>query len=303
MEFDPFTEWIGDENNLDGNWGEGKQYPFGPSCSFNGKSIPCFCCCSENGSITGHLLTNMPHFIDFCEVFDRTMGLRPFLILDGHGSRFDLEFLEYINAEETKWNVDLGLPYGTPYWQVGDSNEQNGSFKMKLTQVKKDLTSKKNDAGLAFEVDKRDVVKLVRESWNESFAKVKTNRKAVLTRGWGPKALNYNVLLHKEIIGTNKSKTSSQQLTSTIDPRDLNLTEGLAGMLVHRICLRYNKESRQHDGTAEEQKKKRQDAAKDKLEKHEKRVSAGLLVSSGQYHIDETVRGYVKRAEDKRMEK
>jgi hypothetical protein len=174
---------------------------------------------------------------------------------------------------------------------------------MKLTKVKKDLTSKKNDAGLAFEVDKRDVVKLVRESWNESFAKVETNRKAVLTRGWGPKALNYNVLLHKEIIGTNKSETSSQQLTSTIDPRDLNLTEGLAGTLVDRICLRYNEESRQHDGTAEERKKKRQDAAKDKLEKHEKRVSAGLLVSSGQYRIDETVHGYVKRAEDRRMEK
>ncbi len=39
------------------------------------------------------------------------------------------------------------------------------------------------------------------------------------------------------------------------------------------------------------------------MEKHEKRVSAGLLVSSGQYRIDETVHGYVKRAEDKRMEK
>ncbi len=145
-------------------------------------------------------------------------------------------------------------------------------------------------------------MKLVRESWSASFAKVETNRKAVLTRGWGPKALNYNVLLHKEIIGTNRSKASSQ-LTSTIEPNDLNITEGLAGTLVDRICLKYNEESRQHDGAAEEQKKKRQDAAKEKLEKHKKRVSVGLLVSSGQYRIDETVHGYVKRAEDKRMEK
>jgi hypothetical protein len=74
-------------------------------------------------------------------------------------------------------------------------------------------------------------------------------------------------------------------------------------MLVDKICPRYNEESRQHDGTAEEQKKKQQDAAKDKLEKHEKRVSAGLLVSFGQYCIDETAHGYVKRAEDKRTEK
>ena len=85
----------------------------------------------------------MLRFIDSREVFDRTTGLRPFLLLDGHGSRFDLEFLEYINAEETKWNVDIGLPYGTSYWQVGDSSAQNGSFKMKPTKVKNDLTSKK----------------------------------------------------------------------------------------------------------------------------------------------------------------
>jgi len=86
MGFDPFTEWIGDENNTDENCGEGKMYPFGPACTFKGKTIPCFCCCSENGSITGHLLTNMLRFIDAREVFDRSTGLSPFLLLNGHGS-------------------------------------------------------------------------------------------------------------------------------------------------------------------------------------------------------------------------
>jgi hypothetical protein len=61
--------------------------------------------------------------------------------------------------------VNIGLPYGTSYWQVGDSSEQNGSFKMNLTKNKNDLVAKKNDAGLAFEVDKRDVAKLVKDSW------------------------------------------------------------------------------------------------------------------------------------------
>lgn len=28
--FNPFSEWIGDENKLEENFGEGKQYPFGP---------------------------------------------------------------------------------------------------------------------------------------------------------------------------------------------------------------------------------------------------------------------------------
>jgi hypothetical protein len=72
--FKPFSEWIGDENNLEENCGEGKQYPFGPSCTFKGKEIPCFYCCSENGSITGQLLKNMLRYIDSREVFERSTG-------------------------------------------------------------------------------------------------------------------------------------------------------------------------------------------------------------------------------------
>jgi hypothetical protein len=33
-------------------------------------------------------------------VFDRSKGIPPFLLLDGHGSRFELKFLQYINSEE-----------------------------------------------------------------------------------------------------------------------------------------------------------------------------------------------------------
>ncbi len=143
--------------------------------------------------------------------------------------------------------MEIGLPYGTSYWQVGDSSEQNGSFKMKLT-------SKKSDAGLAFEVDKRDIVKLVRESWRESFEKVETNRKAVLTRGWGPKTLSYNVLLHKEIIATKQSceAPSTSQLTTNIAPSDLNVNERLAGTLIECICLKYTEVARQNGETTEE---------------------------------------------------
>jgi len=71
------------------------------------------------------------------------MGLKPFLILDGHGSQFELESLEYINKEEHKWCVNIGLPYGTSYWQVGDSIEHNRCFKMALTKAKQALVTKK----------------------------------------------------------------------------------------------------------------------------------------------------------------
>jgi hypothetical protein len=92
--FDPLAKWIGDPEDIEANIGDGKQYPMGPTCVFKGKEIPCFCCCSESGTIMGHLLTEMLQCIDNHKVYDRSTGLDPFLILDGHGSRFELDFLE-----------------------------------------------------------------------------------------------------------------------------------------------------------------------------------------------------------------
>ena len=105
--------------------------------------MPCYCCCTESGSITGEILKDMLAYLDSLDLFDRSTGLNPFLILDGHGSRFEFDFLKYINNNEHKWNVNIGLPYGTSYWQVGDSTEQNGCFKMALTKAKKNSCNKK----------------------------------------------------------------------------------------------------------------------------------------------------------------
>jgi len=138
--FDPFAEWVGREENIEADSGDNKQYPFRPTCLFKGKTVPCYCCATESGSINGAKLKDMLTYLD---VFDRSTGLNPFLILDGHGSQFELEFLEYINKVEHKWVVKIGLPYGTSYWQVGDSTEQNGCLMMALTREKQALVTKK----------------------------------------------------------------------------------------------------------------------------------------------------------------
>jgi hypothetical protein len=49
--FDTFAQWVGEPDDIAVNCGDGKQYPFGPVCVFKEKTIPCFCCCSESGSI------------------------------------------------------------------------------------------------------------------------------------------------------------------------------------------------------------------------------------------------------------
>jgi hypothetical protein len=255
--FDPFVEWIGDESEIEKNIGFGKAMPGGPECMFRGKCIPCFCCSSENGSITGHLLKEMLAAIDRLDIFDRSgTGLNPFLLLDGHGSRFELDFLQYINSVETKWECCIGLPYGTSYWQVGDSSEQNGCFKMALTTAKQELVTKKNDAGLEFAINKTDIVGLVQKAWKASFARVRTNIKATISRGWGPKALNYNALLNPEILATkhggNKNDLTSD-LATNVAPTELNLTEGLAATLVDRIVDYKIKEASRNGATAEDQ--------------------------------------------------
>jgi len=174
----------------------------------------------------------MLRYIDEKEDFDHSTGLCPFLLLDGHGSRFDLKFLEYINSEETKWNVNTGLLYGTSYWQVGDLMEQNGCFKMALAKAKQALVTKKSDCGLPFEINKTDIVKLVKDSWKVGFGRVEQNQKAVLHRGCGPRALDKNVLLNPEIFASKPTSMgdatkTSNELSSLLPPSELNISEGV----------------------------------------------------------------------------
>lgn len=179
---DPFAPWVGEENDVKANSSKDKRHPLGPECELMGKRVPTFCCCSVNGSITSDLLTEMLRTIDEIGVYDRSDNIPPFLILDGHGSRFELPFIEYINGrtrDNKQWNVCIGVPYGTSYWQVGDSTEQNGCFKMSLTRAKNNLLAKKETARLPFAVEKSDIVPLVGTAWETSFARKETNIKAV----------------------------------------------------------------------------------------------------------------------------
>jgi hypothetical protein len=103
----------------------------GATCIFEGNDVQCFVSCSENGSITSNLLAVMLKRMYDLTLFPRGDSLPdPFLLHEGHGRRFDFPFLEYINNDQYKWITCIGKPYGTNKWQVGDSSQQNGSFKM-----------------------------------------------------------------------------------------------------------------------------------------------------------------------------
>jgi hypothetical protein len=313
--------WEGDDKNLRANTGGlDKQHPQGPVCHFNGKTIPTFCCCSKNGSITSELLVEMLRAIDNAGVFDRSDGIHPFLLVDGHGSRFELPFLRYVNdAEGTgrKWNACVGVPYGTSYWQVGDSSEQNGCFKMALTKYKRDLLRTKELAGVEFGINKEDVTYIVSQAWAHSFARIAQNKSAIADRGWNP--LNYNCLLHPEIVATryrgggggglgggggcndrsNNQECSDKDNDSREDGmipaegldlmEQMNLSEGVCGSLINTLLEKRDRDDARNGINHEEIRLKRIETSKQIVIDKKKRYTAGLHVSCQRYMVGPAV--------------
>jgi hypothetical protein len=184
-------------DNLERNsHGTEKYFPFGPTCTVDGKVIPTFIGCSERGGITPEILKEAIAHIDSFNVFDRVEAT-PVLLLDGHGSRFDQQFLDYVNAPATNWCVLIGVPYGTHLWQVADSSEQNGSFKCELKRAKQFVIRKKGELHLPMQVEKTDIVGIVHRAFQVSFGNQVNCKKAIRSRGWNP--LNYNLLDDPEL--------------------------------------------------------------------------------------------------------
>ena len=88
---------------------------------------------------------------------------RPAAVIDGHLSQMGKDFLRYVNDEETNWEVNLGPPYGTEYWQLQDDKRKSGAFKSELALSKSRFYKKKWLAGLDPEILPCEIVIVVRE--------------------------------------------------------------------------------------------------------------------------------------------
>ena len=188
---------VSDKDFFKNNMGKDKIFPCGPTCTYEGKEILCFVRWSEKGSMTSEILRDAIADLDVQNVIPRQNNVSPFLLLDGHGSRFQLLFLQYINEPSHPWVVCIGVPYRTSYWQVGDSTEQNGCYKMYLGEAKKRLVEMKYDKYLNFTIGKHEIIKSVKTAWDKSFARTVTNKNAIAERRWFP--LNCNLLCIPEI--------------------------------------------------------------------------------------------------------
>ena len=168
---------------------------------------------TPSGSMTSGILVKILQHIDKLEVFERRDDLPPpgFLV-DGHGSRFGLDFLSYINNTDVqgnpladvnhRWNAYLGLPYSTGLWQVGDAPEQNGNYKYGLRDEGAVICSLQRRHGESVGLKIHDIIPMVMKAFLRSFGNIETNKKAIAERGWNP--MNRNCLLDDEVVKGKK---------------------------------------------------------------------------------------------------
>ena len=138
MGIDPRAEEVGsvlDDYYIVKNCGEGKRLPGGPTCTYRGKDIPCICQWIPKGSMTSEILNTIVHTLHVLEIFYLSSGISPTLLLVGHGNHFQMPFLQYVNDHAHLWAVLIRVSYVTSLWQVRDSNEKNGAYKMVLARI------------------------------------------------------------------------------------------------------------------------------------------------------------------------
>ena len=253
--------------------------------------------------------------IDHLEVYQRTPGKRPLLLVDGHHSRLEYEFVNYINNTDHLWSVCIGVPYCTDLWQVGDAAEQNGALNIaSVVEKRKIMQEKENVMYNRPTIEPYDIMRIVNEGWKHSFARVDSNKKAIAERGWFPfnRYLMTNTQVRSSI--TEQEQANEQASTSrvvlpvhtlldmvqasdrsepSIDPSHLptqstgtaNFSSGIASWCLDMIV-------QDHDINAARGRIKQNmetgKSLKDKLNES-KKITAGRLFKAGSCRIGQTI--------------
>ena len=288
----PFSEQVG----------PGKAFSKPPTCLFQGKEVPALVTSTPTGSITSNILKSALKRLDDLNVYERKEGRPiPCLLLDAHDSRLQLPVLQYVNEkvkygpiERPRWRLCIGLPNATHDWQVGDSEEQNGNWKTSTTREKDAVINWKTRHNFPPVIEQYDIIPIVNAAWEDSFADIEQNLKAIRARGWNP--LNQALLKRPDMI--RKSKTISLSASATqqdvsnnddISPASFdsfNFEDGLAGKFTSDFLQFVSRKD-----TIINKSKERYEKAK--LEKgrldYAKKLSGGNMFKAGHIVCDDEV--------------
>jgi hypothetical protein len=222
----------------------------------------------------------------------------------------DLEFLEYINTPAHEWNVCIGVPYATHLWQVADSSQINGKFKIEIAKEKCEYMQHKtkNTTGMVI----TDIVPIVKGAFRRSFSIVKNAKKAIAERGWGP-ALNYRLLLDPNLSQRPKDAPGNQPDTAaTIAPTvtgdsgivtmSFNMKEGWFADITDALVEQRNQDEGRAKAMEEKVRIMKNKEQHIHLIKNLPKISSGQLMANGWLRMDTTVRDNKrqrKEADDK----
>ena len=202
---DVFAAFNDDEKFYADNFGPGKCYPGLELLDENGDKLPICFGASDSACMSGEILHKMFEMMDKLGITKRGTDENgkpfcPCMIIDGHPSRMNADFLTYINEETPRHVVVVGCPYGTSKWQLHDDKAQNGTFKTMLRIAKKNMYEKKRLAGLPIKIRNDEIVLVVKEAVEKSFMNVKNTLSALSRRGMYP--FNRNILMDPQILAT-----------------------------------------------------------------------------------------------------
>jgi hypothetical protein len=124
-------------------------------------------------------------------LIEKKFNINPTLLVNGHDSRLHPLVICYINnlhedgtvdpLADHMWNMSLGDPHATGYWQVGDATQQNGQFKYYSNKIKNRLCTR-----YLVNLKPFDVVPIYNYAFVRSFGDVDGTKKACAERGWNP---------------------------------------------------------------------------------------------------------------------
>jgi hypothetical protein len=161
------------------------------------------------------------------------------LIIDRHEWWLDPKFVTCINDPRHLWKVCLGDPYATNYWQVWDSAEQSGVFKVLWYAEKEKVVKYKSDRRIPMYLNAKDIVPMTNRIWDSSFGWQRTNKQATSDQSWNPpnhKLQSHRKLLPQNNTNTNQSKvTNSEPPSLSSEPSNLNLTSGFSSVVMDQI--------------------------------------------------------------------
>ena len=207
-------------------------------------------------------------------------------------------FGDVIPGANHQWNLYLGLPNATAYWQVGDSSEQNGAWKNLQRVEKETIRANQQLHKQRLKIERHHAVYMLQRVFHLCYGNVEGNKNAILERGWNP--LNKGCLSMPDVLKTkpkvsiavavdSTESVAASTLTSTASSyiNDMNVSTGTSRDYLQILTASVNRdEAREvhHQAIMDEITASQTDSACrtsiiDKLTRN--RLTAGSLTRAG----------------------